>query len=98
MLNWDNGLAILVIVIIFSWLLNRLIFDFLEKLNFKFDKSIKRKTIRLMTNSAMGHVFFQGDIQGFFQFKMKRIVLIDLGRLGIPQLKIIGVMKIRSKE
>jgi len=45
MVNWDNGLVILVVMVVFSWLIGESGLDFLQKFGFKFDKSIKRATI-----------------------------------------------------
>lgn len=43
--NWDNGLAILAFMLFFSWMLSGRIFDYLRKLGFNFDKSIKKATL-----------------------------------------------------
>ncbi len=69
--NWDNGLALLVVTFIFSWLLNRLIFDFLEKMNLKFDKPTKRKTLWLIF-SIMFNLAIFGFIVHLLLFQWPR--------------------------
>lgn len=69
--NWDNGLALLAVTFIFSWLWNGLIFDFLEKLNFKFDKSIKRKALWLIF-SLMFNLAIFGFIVHLLLFRWPR--------------------------